>query len=300
MNRSLNRRSFLTAAAAAIPASKLAAARRLKVGHTCITWGTFPNPSTFPTLETAVKDIAAEGYHGFETFPEVLEDYDAKGTLQKLIDTHKLPLTSGYIRLSLVKPEDRKETVAQAVRLAKVLKKYKANFAVLAPGGFNRQGYDFKAHKDHIVSVLNDAAKAVNDVGLAAGLHQHTGTCIETREETYAVMESADTRHLKFAPDVGQLQKGGSDALKVVKDFVSLVRHMHLKDWNGGPHWLGYCPLGQGKVDLAGILDAVEGSKQPVNIMVELDESKDPPMTPLQTAQTAKAYLKKQGYTFRT
>ena len=59
----------------------------------------------------------------------------------------------------------------------------------------------------------------MNDLGLGAGLHQHTGTAVESRDETYAVMEAVDTRYLKFAPDVGQLQKGGADAAKVVKDF---------------------------------------------------------------------------------
>jgi inosose dehydratase len=55
-------------------------------------------------------------------------------------------------------------------------------------------------------------------------LHQHTGSCVETRDETYAVMEAVNTRLVKFGPDVGQLQKGGSDPVKVVKDFLPAVR----------------------------------------------------------------------------
>jgi inosose dehydratase len=171
---------------------------------------------------------------------------------------------------------------------------------VLAPGGMKREGYDFQAHKANIIATLNESAKAVNDVGLDTGLHQHTGTCIETRDEVYAVMEAADTRHLKFAPDVGQLQKGGSDAAKVVKDFLPLVRHMHLKDWVGWEHFVGYCPLGQGKVDLKAILDMVEENNLKANIMVELDPSANQPMTALETAKIAKGYLQKLGYKFRT
>ena len=62
--------------------------------------------------------------------------------------------------------------------------------------------------------------KALDDIGVVGALHQHTGTCVETRDETYAVMEAVDTRYVKFGPDVGQLQKGGSDPVKVVKDFL--------------------------------------------------------------------------------
>lgn len=44
-------------------------ARKLKIGHTCITWGTFPRPGDDATLEPALKDISAEGFWSFETFP---------------------------------------------------------------------------------------------------------------------------------------------------------------------------------------------------------------------------------------
>jgi inosose dehydratase len=75
---------------------------------------------------------------------------------------------------------------------------------------------------------------------------------------------------------------------------------MHLKDYLGGEHYAGYCPLGQGKVDIPAILDMVEGANRQPNIMVELDPSKNQPITPLETAKISKAYLQKLGYRFRT
>ena len=61
----------------------------------------------------------------------------------------------------------------------------------------------------------------------------------------------------------------------------------------------GYCPLGQGKVDIASILDMLEKANSYANVMVELDGSKDQPMTSLETAQISTAYLQKLGYRFR-
>jgi inosose dehydratase len=130
------------------------------------------------------------------------------------------------------------------------------------------------------------------------GFHQHTGTAVETRDEVYYVMEKCDTKHLKFAPDAGQLQKGGADAAKVIKDFLPIVKHMHLKDYKGWEHYAGYCPLGMGQVDIRAILDALEDARQQANIMVELDPSPKGPMTATETAQTSKAYLAKLGYKF--
>ncbi|MGB9488617.1 MAG: sugar phosphate isomerase/epimerase, partial [Terriglobia bacterium] len=96
------------------------------------------------------------------------------------------------------------------------------------------------------------------------------------------------------------LAKGGSDPVKIVKDFLPLIRHVHLKDWNGGPYWSEYCPLGQGKVDLRTVLDVLEHAQELKIVMVELDPSPDAPMTPLETARTSKEYLKKLGYKFRS
>jgi len=303
MTNTLTRRDFTTRiltglGAAAMPSFGWAQARRLKIGCTSLIWGALPRSPD--NLAPAVKDMASLGFHGFETFAAILEDWDKKGTIGELLAASRIPLVSVYATMQVVDPAVRKDELAKLVRWANVLKKHGGRFVVLAPNGVKRDGYNFQEHRATIVAALNEYAMAVNDLGLGAGLHQHTGTAVETRDETYAVMEAANTRHLKFAPDVGQLQKGGSDAAQVVKDFLPITVHMHLKDFNGGPHFAGYCPLGQGKVDLKSVLDMVEGANPSANIMVELDGSSNQPYTPLETAQISKAYLEKLGYTFRT
>jgi inosose dehydratase len=147
---------------------------------------------------------------------------------------------------------------------------------------------------------LDDIAKALTDIGVVGALHQHTGTCVETRDEVYSVMEAVDTKYVKFGPDVGQLLKGGSDPAKIVSDFQDLIEHVHLKDWDGREHNEGYCPLGEGKVDLPKILDLLENSKIKAMIMVELDPSRGMPIVPLDAARISKEYLMTMGYTFRS
>ncbi len=273
-----------------------AAERRLKIGYTALVWSVLPRSPEH--LEPAVKDMADLGFHSFETFAEVLETWDDKGTLGDLIARHKIPLRSGYQTVNVIDPAARKETIERIVHRAKVIRKHGGSFMVLAPNSVKRAEFKFAEHKNNIVSALNEYSKAVNDAGIGTGLHQHTGTAIDSEDEVYAVMRAVDTRHCKFAPDVGQLQKGGSDAAKVVKDFASILVHMHLKDFTGGQYFAGYCPLGQGKVDLAGILDTMEKASHSVSIMVELDPSPNAPTSPRQTAEISKAFLVKQGYKF--
>lgn len=247
-----------------------------------------------------MKDISSLGFYSFETFPEILDYWDDKDTLRGMIQRYSLPLKSGYISTNLIDPSLKDQELARIKRLGQTIKKYGGTFAVLASNGVKRDSYDFQAHRANIIASLNDACMALNDLGLAAGLHQHTGTAIESRDEVYDVMHAVNTKHVKFAPDVGQLQKGGADAAKVVEDFLPIVAHMHLKDYKGWDHYAGYCPLGEGKVDIVRILDLVEDGGRNPDIMVELDPSKGQPQTPLETAQTSKAYLEKLGYKFRT
>jgi len=201
--------------------------------------------------------------------------------------------------MNLTDATRRKEVVDQTIATAKIVKKNGGRIIVVGPNSVPRASYVFADHKADIVATLNDGAKAVMDVGLTPVLHQHTGTCIESRDETYAIMEGVDTRYLKFGPDIGQLQKGGSDPVQVVKDFLPIVQHMHMKDYVGGEAFAGYCPLGMGKVSLPAILDLMEGRTLAGMVMVELDSSPNMPMTPIETVKIAKAYLEQQGVAFK-
>jgi inosose dehydratase len=308
MSSEMTRRTFSKTIASCLGAAALGGVhlhasqtRRLKIGHTCITWGTFPN--TPDTLEPAMRDIANLGYTGFETFPQVLEELDKRGEMSALIDKYKLPFIAGYHFPNVLDPSVRKQELQEVIRLANVVKKYGGNFLVLQAHNSVRNIPNYAAafpeHKANIVAALNDYGKAIADVGLGAGLHQHTGTAVDTEEQVYAVMEAVDTRVMKFAPDVGQLQKAGGDAAKIVRDFKDITAHIHLKDWSGWQHYGGYCPLGEGKVDIVSILNTLEEASPNANINVELDPSRNPPYTPLQTAEIAKKYLQNMGYTFR-
>lgn len=296
--RAFCQRMALALAGGLVARPALAAAPRLKIGVTGLIWGA--TPRTPENLELALPDMAALGYHCFETWGSVMQALDAKGTLADLLAKHAIPFRSAFMGVNVHDPAKLKDSLAQVIAWGKVTRKYGGTFAVVNAGGVDRAAFDFAAARPHIVSGLNEHGKALQDLGLHAGLHQHTGSAVDSRDEVYAVMEAVDPRYMKFAPDVGQLQKAGADAAKVVEDFLPIVVHMHLKDYSGGEPFLGYCPLGQGKVDLRKILQLVNDAHPDANVMYELDGSKDAPYTPRQTAEISKAFLVKQGYAFRS
>jgi inosose dehydratase len=307
----INRRVFSGAISAALfgPSAISAGKLSLHIGHTGLTWIPLggritPSPAINPMVdpqyvEAAIRDIAALGFYGIELFGNQIEAMEAQGGVGALLEKHNLPLISAYCSTNLSDPAARKDAIAKTLSWAQFVKKYNGKVIVVGPNGVRRDSFDFKAHKDDIVTTLNELGNAVTDMGLTPVLHQHTGTCVESRDETYAVMESVDTKVMKFGPDIGQLQKGGSDPVKVVKDFLSLVQHMHLKDYVGGPEYLGYCPLGNGKVDIPSILAMMDGRKTAGLVMVELDSPPPQPAPAIENARIARAYLQKAGVTFR-
>lgn len=298
----ITRRKFLYGAAAGSAALTMTSAfaaktkvRKIHIGHTGITWRN-------DQVDDAIAAIASLGYYGFETFGDVLTKREDTGGIGQVLSKNNLPLISGYCTVNLTEPSVRDAEMAKADKWCGLIKKYNGRIFVVGPNSVKRDSYDFAAHKANIIETLNELAKRVEGQGLTPVLHQHTGTCIESRDETYAVLEAVDTRHLKFGPDVGQLTKGGQDAVKVVKDFLPIVQHMHLKDFAGtNDRLLGYCPLGQGKVNVPAILDMMEGRKISGMVMVELDNDwrNMAPTPPEQLVKQSRDYLESIGVRFR-
>src|SRR6185437_13322191 len=194
----ITRRRFLSSAALASAGSAIhpafaagAKKRKLKVGHTGITWRN-------DQVADAIAGIASLGFYGFETFGDNLIKWEDQGGMAPLLQKHNLPLISGYCTINLTEPAQRDTELAKADKYCDVIKKNGGRIYVVGPNSVRRNTYDFAGSKANIITTLNELAKRVEGHGLTPVLHQHTGTCIESRDETYAILEGADTKHLKF------------------------------------------------------------------------------------------------------
>lgn len=299
----MDRRNFIKlsamgAAVVALPSActHLATKRKLKIGHTGITWWYSPQDAL-----QAIKDISSLGYHSFESFGHVLEYWDDKGGLKQYLDEVNLPLQAAYCPTNLIDPAKRKEETAKIIKWGKLIKKNGGKVAVIGPDNVVRDRYNFAEHKSSIITALNEYSKALADVGIVGALHQHTGSCVQTHDEVYTVMHAVNTDYVKLCPDVGELQNGGVDPVQFIQDFLPIIAHAHLKDLNGGEFNDGYCPVGQGNVDMRSCANLLESCSNDIMIMAELNPQKDNlPRSPLELASISKHYLHSLGYSFRS
>ena len=279
----------------------LAKEKKFRIGSTYILWG-----YSADALEPSLKDMSALGFHSFETFGWVIQEWEEnRGGFSEVVAKYNIPITSAFCATEVIDPSKRKDELAKLKKWTKYLRDAGGTVVEYCPSSINRSkmNYDYKEHKKNLVESMNDYAMLVNDMGLACALHPHTGTPIETEEEVYFIMDNVDTRYMKFGPDVGQLEKGGADPVKICNDYMELIEHVHLKDYGGGEYYAGYSPLGEGIVNIKKILTMLEKRRDKMTggIMFELDfsgKNKIPPRTPDKVAELSRNYLKNLGYKF--
>ena len=276
----------------------------LKIGHTGITWAE-------DDVETAVQTISELGYRGVEIFGWTLPKLKAQNRLD-IFEKHNIPLVSAYFSTNVIDPLKKDEVRAKLISWLEIMRDMGCKVAALGGDSIDRRQYNYFDHKDYIVSSVNEYAKLMADYGVTCCFHQHTSTPVETFDETVDFMNAVDTEYVKFGPDVGQFHKGGSDPLVIVKDFVSIMQHVHLKDYDGVPlrhdengkeidssGFACYTPLGEGVVDLPGILKILVDNNYTGMVNVELDGGKIVPIEQRKALTISKNYLLAQGCTFR-
>ena len=287
--------AWYTAAAAEL--SPRGAGATMKVGHTGITWGIPGN------VEQAYRDTAELGYLGFETFGRtILERNEQVGGYHALVDRYGIPTGAAYCGKTWIDPATAAEDAAAARREADALTVLGGQTLVLACGRRPSGGYTPEQFRQ-LAAALNNVGMYCRDHGLVTGLHPHTGTAIETRADIDAIMDLLDPDAVGFAPDTGQIAKGGSDILEVMRTYQSRITHVHLKDWSGKNErgvdgreidttgYVNYEPVGNGVLPIAALLDVLLERGFDGWVNVELDGTPRAPRPPREAAAMSRRYL---------
>jgi len=205
----------------------------------------------------------------------------------------------------------RKESETEhVITWGEILKSLGGEVVVLGGRQRKKETYSVEEYRA-MAQVVNGIATRLCDIGIRCCFHQHTRTPVETQDEIYKFMNEIDPKVVFFAPDVGQISKGGGDPIKVVRDFSSIIRHVHLKDFVGGTveyddedkvvdttGYLCYLPLGEGVVPIPEILGILAGMKYDGFLMAELDGTERSPRSPKEAAGISKHYLQSLGQRF--
>lgn len=144
-----------------------------------------------------------------------------------------------------------------------------------SPGNDRSPGYDARPNLDEdgwqrLLYNLDRLAARAAERGITATLHPHVGTMVERTDDVRRVLDGAT---IPLCLDTGHLLIGGTDPAALAREVPERIAHVHLKDVDEG--WAQrvrsgsvgyqaavrdgmYRPLGQGDVDIAGIVGALD------------------------------------------
>lgn len=244
-----------------------------RIGGAPISWGVCEAPDWGYELSPTrvLAEMAQLGLTATELGPAGYLGATADAVRARLDDAG-LRLIGGFLPVAMHTRADL--DLADATAAMHTLATAGADVVVLAAQSADGS-YDRKVvvDEDQWVVLLANLARLVDiavDLGLVPTLHPHVGTAIEGRAAVLRVLQSSDIR---LCLDTGHLLIGGTDPMELLSVAADRVSHVHLKDvrasvaskvstgdtsYSAAVRAGLYTPLGDGDVDIAAIVRALE------------------------------------------
>jgi inosose dehydratase len=268
----------------------------VKIGHTLLTWDVFRHPEN---IEQGIRDCAALGFQGTETGGMLYDWWEQHrpGELKKIVQETGVPMVTLFHSGEWTNKGAAPDMLEKARRWSAAIKELGGEMLMVVPG--RRGGQDIDAARGEpsepfglddfkqMAETMNRSGEIAKQHGIDATMHPHWGTAAESRLEIEVLLDLLDPELVGFAPDTGQIAKGGADPFPIMERWADRIRYVHMKDmardWDekrraGVPLRSpeGYAEMGQGVLDFRKMMPILERAGFKGWLMAELDEAKRP------------------------
>lgn len=290
----MKRREFLSTVGAATAASltplhaliQSKGPFAIQFGYHAITWGG-------KDLQ-AIEEIAAGGFKGIQLRANLIPEYgDKPNAIKDILAKHKLTFVAMSSGNVLLDPAREKETLDLHTKHATFVKNAGGMFLQVTderPKDRTPGAADFK----RMGGLLNEIGKRCNDLGVKLGYHNHMNNLGEKPEEVDGVLAATDPKNVTLELDIAHYTQGGGDPVAAVKKYADRLGFLHFKDVVATPNDkrpYKFVELGQGRVNVTGVVDALKSVGFRGWGIIELDGVPDPAKTPAQCLQINKTYI---------
>ncbi|MDF1605474.1 TIM barrel protein [Nocardioides sp. YIM 152315] len=284
--------------------------RAARVAGAPISWGVCEVPGWGWQLdpEVVLAQMAELGLAATEFGPDGFLPAEAQDRA-RLLDAHGLRAVGGFLPLVLHDPSH--DPIPEADRYVDDCLAAGADAIVLA-ASTGLDGYDDRPELDDdgwacLLANLDAVDRLAAARGITASLHPHVGTMVERADEVARVLARSQ---IGLCLDTGHLLVGGSDPVALARDHADRIVHAHLKDVRLGLAELVrggdltyaeavrrglYTPLGDGDVDIPGIVGALEAVGYQGWYVLEqdvmLDEAPEDRADPIDDVRRSLAHL---------
>jgi inosose dehydratase len=223
------------------------------------------------STEDALRDIATAGYEGVELFDGNLMQYaDSAADFTALLDKGGLSLVGVYSGANFIFADVLPEELWRIENAARVGSELGAEFLVVG-GGAQRTTAATDADYDNLGAGLDAVVEIAERHGLAATYHPHLSTIVETPDQVEKILERTS---IGLCPDTGHVIAGSGDPAELISRHAARIPYVHLKDIDTETG--SFVPLGEGALDVDGVMAALTAAGYDGWITVELDAWDDP------------------------
>ncbi len=288
------------------------------VGISPILWNNDDLPELTQPVpwERVLDDVVSTGYDGVELGSNAPREAKA---VREQMEQRGLRLAGAFVAFDLLDgtPE---EAAAEATAKARFLKLSGAEVLVVGPAfrpdraatvGRTEGNASDLTDDDwrRVAACLERIGEACQREGIQPALHNHAGTIVETPWELAEVFSRTDPALVKLCLDVGHYLVGGGDPVEAVRDYGNRTVHVHLKDvdqqvldrlrhgeggWVEGLRWRVFCELGQGCLDVAGVVEGLRRESYSGWVLLEQDTTFLPPLE--SAVESRAAFRRIAGY----
>jgi len=231
-------------------AARLPANRNIRWALGANLWNSFPRLPFTDILEV-MKDTGFIGIR-MTQFPQILKTYSITvPELQKELAKRGCHIITISFNGPTHDPTKRAEVVANAKIAMTFLKEFDArHLVVFSPNRSNAGQGTFQA----MCECFNAIGEVAGEMGFRAGLHNHMGQIVQTREEVDRCMAMTDPKLFSFSPDTAHLYLADCDVVQTLHQHKDRLMLLDYKDARkiSGKLQDDIFDLGDGAVDFPG------------------------------------------------
>ncbi|MEZ5666113.1 MAG: sugar phosphate isomerase/epimerase [Alphaproteobacteria bacterium] len=245
---------------------------------------------TFADMGNALADIGEAGFQGVELFDGSLVDFaDDIAGFRSLLDKAGVSLIGVYSGGNYIYPDILEDELWRVERAAQVAAAAGAEHLVVGGGAKRSNGLHDGDH-ERLARALDRVCHIAERHGLTAHFHPHLTTIAEAPDEIDEVFSMS---RINFCPDTAHLAAGGGDPAAMIRKYFDRISYVHLKDLRRDP--FAFLPLGEGELDMTGIVGTLADLGYSGWVTVELDSHPDPKAAALASRRFLEAAMRQHG-----
>ena len=212
--------------------------------------------------------VSRAGFAGIEPDVAMMGPFfDSAALLQELLEKQSLKLGALCLVCDWRGPAENEEERVRADYLIEFMKSFPRTHLMLCQmPGTDRA--DLAERQRNGIACINDIARRATDRGIVCSHHPNSpgGSVFRTREDYEAMFALMDASVVGYCPDSGHIINGDMDVYDIFATYMSLIRHVHLKDITAEKQWAA---MGEGITDFPRLMTMLEDSDYDGWVMIE-------------------------------